>query len=82
MARSLAEQVPDPADRLAVPVTVVWPEFDPLFPQAWSDRLEEFFSNISVRPVDGAGHFTPLECPAEFAGAIHDALVATRASDR
>jgi pimeloyl-ACP methyl ester carboxylesterase len=82
VARSLAEQVPDPADRLAVPVTVVWPEFDPLFPRAWSDRLEEFFSDISVRPVDGAGHFTPLECPAEFADAIHDALVATRASDR
>jgi pimeloyl-ACP methyl ester carboxylesterase len=24
------------------------------------------------------GHFTPLEAPAEFAAAIHDALVATR----
>jgi pimeloyl-ACP methyl ester carboxylesterase len=79
VARSLAEQVPDPADRLAVPVTVLWPESDPLFPRAWSDRLEEFFSDISVRPLDGAGHFTPLEGPAEFADAIHDALVATRA---
>ena len=74
------DEIADPADRLAVPVTVVWPEFDPLFPRAWSDRLEEFFSNISVHPVDGAGHFTPLECPAEFADAIHDALVATRAT--
>jgi pimeloyl-ACP methyl ester carboxylesterase len=79
VARSLAEQVPDPADRLAVPVTVLWPESDPLFPRAWSDRLEEFFSDISVRPLDGAGHFTPLEGPAEFADAIHNALVATRA---
>jgi pimeloyl-ACP methyl ester carboxylesterase len=79
VARSLGEQVPDPADRLAVPVTVLWPESDPLFPRAWSDRLEEFFSDISVRPLDGAGHFTPLEGPAEFADAIHDALVATRA---
>ncbi len=79
VARSLAEQVPDPADRLAVPVTVLWPESDPLFPRAWSDRLEEFFSDISVRPLDGVGHFTPLEGPAEFADAIHDALVATRA---
>ncbi|MBV9796101.1 MAG: alpha/beta hydrolase [Actinobacteria bacterium] len=78
VARSLAEQVPDPADRIAVPVTALWPEFDPLFPRAWSDRLEEFFSAATLRPVDGAGHFTPLECPAEFAAAIHDTLVATR----
>jgi pimeloyl-ACP methyl ester carboxylesterase len=28
--------------------------------------------------VDGVGHFTQLEAPADFADAIHDALVATR----
>jgi pimeloyl-ACP methyl ester carboxylesterase len=78
VARSLAEQAPAPGDRLALPVTVLWPEFDPLFPRAWSDRLDEFFSDLTVRPLDGVGHFTPLEAPAEFAGAIHDALVATR----
>src|SRR6201995_2398970 len=80
VARSLAEQVPDPADRMALPVTVLWREFAPLFPRAWSDRLAEFFSDVTLRPVDGAGHFTPLECSAEFADAIHDALVATRAT--
>lgn len=79
VVRSLAEQAPAPGDRIPVPVTVLWPEFDPLFPRAWSDRLDEFFSDVTVRPVDGAGHFTPLECPVEFADAIHDALVATRA---
>jgi pimeloyl-ACP methyl ester carboxylesterase len=79
VARALAEQAPAPGDRIKVPVTVLWPEFDPLFPRAWSDRLDEFFSDVTVRAVDGAGHFTPLECPAGFADAIHDALVATRA---
>ena len=78
VARSLAEQPPASGDRLALPVTVLWPEFDPLFPRAWSDRLDEFFSDVTLRPVDGVGHFTPLEAPAEFAAAIHDALVATR----
>ncbi|HEY0718397.1 MAG TPA: alpha/beta hydrolase [Streptosporangiaceae bacterium] len=82
VARSLAEQPPAPADRLALPVTVLWPEFDPLFPRAWSDRLGEFFGDVTVRAVDGAGHFGPLEFPAEFATAIHDALVATRATRR
>jgi pimeloyl-ACP methyl ester carboxylesterase len=78
VARSLAEQPPAAGDRLALPVTVLWPEFDPLFPRAWSDRLEEFLADVTLRPVDGVGHFTPLEAPAEFAAAIHDALVATR----
>jgi pimeloyl-ACP methyl ester carboxylesterase len=78
VARSLAEQPPAPEDRLARPVTVLWPEFDPLFPRAWSDRLDEFLADVTLRPLAGVGHFTPLEAPAEFAAAIHDALVATR----
>jgi pimeloyl-ACP methyl ester carboxylesterase len=70
VARSLAERAPEPADRIAVPTTVLWPEHDPLFPRAWSDRLDEFFADIRLRYVDGVGHFTPLECPREFAAAI------------
>jgi pimeloyl-ACP methyl ester carboxylesterase len=73
VARSLAEEVPAPDDRIAVPATVLWPEYDPLFPRAWADRVEEFFSAITVRFVDGAGHFAPLEYPGEFAAAIRDA---------
>jgi pimeloyl-ACP methyl ester carboxylesterase len=48
----------------------VWPEHDPLFPRAWSDRLDDFFTNVRLRYVDGVGHFTPLECPREFAAAL------------
>jgi pimeloyl-ACP methyl ester carboxylesterase len=74
IARSLAEQVPAPEDRLAVPTTVLWPEHDPLFPQAWSDRLGQFFSDVDLRPLNGAGHFAPLEAPDEFAAAIAERL--------
>ena len=77
VARSIGEQPPAPDQRLAVPTTVLWPEHDPLFPRAWSDRLEEFFSDITVSFVDGAGHFAPLEYPAEFATAIRAALAGT-----
>jgi len=70
VALSLAERAPDPADRIAAPTTVLWPEFDPLFPRAWSDRIDEFFSDVSLRHLDGAGHFSPLERPEEFAAAI------------
>jgi pimeloyl-ACP methyl ester carboxylesterase len=70
VARSLAERAPEPADRIAVPTTVLWPEHDPLFPRAWSDRLGEFFADVRLTFVDGAGHFTPLECPRELAAAL------------
>lgn len=71
---ALTESVPEPADRIAVPTTVLWPEHDPLFPQAWGDRLERFFSRAELRSVAGAGHFLPVEAPAVMAEAISAAL--------
>ena len=70
VATSLAERAPAPADRIAVPLTALWPEHDPLFPLAWSDRLGAFFADVTLRPLPGAGHFTPLEATDSFAEAI------------
>ena len=70
VALSLAEQPPPAAGRIAVPTTVLWPEHDPLFPRAWSDRVGEYFADVEVRPLDGVGHFTPLEAPRAFADAV------------
>jgi pimeloyl-ACP methyl ester carboxylesterase len=72
VARALAEQ--PPAERVAVPTTVLWPEFDPLAPRAWSDRLDEWYSNIDLRHLDRVGHFSPVEAPSEFAAAISHRL--------
>jgi len=72
VARSLAEA--PPAERITVPTTVLWPELDPLFPRAWSDRLGEWFTTVSLRELDGVGHFAPVEAPAAFADAIAAAL--------
>ena len=74
IAMSLAEQTPAPTDRIGVPTTILWPEHDPLFPPAWSDRLGEFFSDIEVRYLQGVGHFTPVEAPEAMAAAIRRAL--------
>ncbi len=74
VAMSLAEVVPPPHERLAIPTTVLWPEHDPLFPRAWSDRVGQFLSAACVQPVDGIGHFVPLEAPAAFANAVLAAL--------
>ena len=70
VAASLAEQVPDRDRRIAVPTTVLWPSHDPLFPREWSDRIEDFFAAAVLSRLDGVGHFTPLECPRDFAAAI------------
>jgi pimeloyl-ACP methyl ester carboxylesterase len=70
VARSIVERAPDPQDRLATPATVLWPQHDPLFPPAWSNRVGEFLADVDLRFVDGAGHFTPLEAPEAFAAAI------------
>jgi pimeloyl-ACP methyl ester carboxylesterase len=72
VATSAREQTPLPEDRLTTPVTVLWPEHDPLFPRAWSDRLDDFFTDIDLRLLDGAGHFVPVEAPGPFAAAILD----------
>ena len=65
---------PAPDDRIALPTTVLWPEHDPLFPPAWSDRLDEFFSSVALQLLPGAGHFSPLEAPDRFTQWIQAAL--------
>jgi len=74
VVRSLAERPPAPADRITVPTTVLWPARDPLFPPAWSDRIGEFYADARLIHLPGAGHFTPLERPVEFAAAVTAAL--------
>src|SRR3954463_3161452 len=74
VARSLAERPPAPLDRLAVPTTVLWPENDPLFPQAWSDRIDSWFADAELRMLDGAGHYVPVEAPGAMADAITERL--------
>jgi pimeloyl-ACP methyl ester carboxylesterase len=74
VARALAEVAPDARDRISVSTTVLWPDHDPLFPQAWSDRLDDFFSDVELRELSGVGHFVPLEAPQALAAAIRAAL--------
>jgi pimeloyl-ACP methyl ester carboxylesterase len=70
VATSLREMAPDRHERIEVPTAVLWPEFDPLFPQDWGDRLDAFFADVTVSPLPGVGHFVPREAPREVAMAI------------
>jgi pimeloyl-ACP methyl ester carboxylesterase len=53
---------------------VLWPAHDPLFPSAWSDRLGEFFADVTLTALPDAGHFVPLEAADELASAIRAAV--------
>ncbi|GAA2172077.1 alpha/beta hydrolase [Agrococcus versicolor] len=57
----------------SIPTTMLWPERDPLFPIAWADELETWFTDVALRVVPG-GHFVPLESPEAMARAIADRL--------
>jgi pimeloyl-ACP methyl ester carboxylesterase len=74
MATALAEQRPRRDQRIGTPASVLWPDHDPLFPREWSDRLDEFFTNVLLTTANGVGHFTPVECPDEFAELISRAV--------
>jgi pimeloyl-ACP methyl ester carboxylesterase len=74
IATSLAERAPEPAERIGAPTTVLWQEHDPLFPFEWSDRLDEFFADVTLQRLAGVGHYTPLEAPEAFAAAILQAF--------
>jgi pimeloyl-ACP methyl ester carboxylesterase len=53
---------------------VLWPAHDPLFPRDWSDRLDDFFTDVTLTYLNDAGHFTPREAPRAFAAAVTAAL--------
>jgi pimeloyl-ACP methyl ester carboxylesterase len=55
---------------IRVPTTVLWPGDDALFPIAWADRLGDFFTDVQLDQVPGAGHFVPVEAPDAFARAV------------
>jgi pimeloyl-ACP methyl ester carboxylesterase len=74
VAHSIAERTPRPDERVAVPTQVLWPHNDPVFPPEWADRLEEYFSDVTVHFCTGAGHFTPLECATDFAELLRSFL--------
>lgn len=55
------------------PTVVLWGEADPVFPSSYSDRLHEYFPNLTLHLLPGVGHFVPFEAPDEAAAAIREA---------
>jgi pimeloyl-ACP methyl ester carboxylesterase len=74
VATALAERPPAADDRATTPTTVLWPELEPLYPPAWSDRLGQFYADFELELLPGVGHFVPLEAPEAVAEATVRAL--------
>ena len=55
---------------ISVPTCVRWAEHDPLFPYAWTDRLNETFSNLDLAVFSDVGHFPHREDPDRAAREI------------
>ena len=49
--------------RIEAPTLVLWGENDPILPVAWSDKLSEFFPNLTLRTVPECGHWVHREKP-------------------
>ena len=72
---SATTEVPPAAhERTAVPTEVLWPTQDPLFPAAWSDRVDDWFADARLTLLPDVGHFVPLEAPQAVAAAVRRAL--------
>lgn len=67
VAQSLSELPPEHAIKIHAPTDVIWPQHDPMYPVTWADRLEHYFTDVALHIAYDAGHFTPLECPRQFA---------------
>ena len=49
--------------KIYAPTLVLWGDSDAVLPFAWSDKLPDFFPNLTFRKVEQAGHFLMREKP-------------------
>lgn len=52
-------------DRLPIdlPTRVLWGLADPVAPSIWSDYISDWYTNFTLRPLPGVGHFVMWEAP-------------------
>ena len=56
--------------RMSVPTLVISGSDDALCPPALQAELASGLPTVEHRTIDGAGHMSPLDCPAEVATAL------------
>lgn len=63
--RVRTRQADVPAEKLRItqPTLVLWGDSDSILPIEWADRLPEYFASLTLKRVDGVGHFMMREAP-------------------
>ncbi|TAK60058.1 MAG: alpha/beta hydrolase [Dehalococcoidia bacterium] len=49
--------------KVKVPTMVLWGDGDQILPYAWTDKLPEFFPQLTLKKMEGVGHFMMREDP-------------------
>jgi 3-oxoadipate enol-lactonase len=62
--------------RMSCPTIVIVGEHDQVTPLAEAERMQAMLPRSRLTVIPGAGHLANVECPDEFADALHDFLVA------
>lgn len=57
---------------VTTPTKILWGDSDQIFPFEWSDKIPQFFSDVTVEKVEGVGHFMMREAPERVNAAILD----------
>ncbi len=62
--------------RITCPTTVVWGEFDRMYPLAYADRFRELLvsTDSNLVTVSGAGHMAPYEQPGTVVAAVRSMI--------
>jgi pimeloyl-ACP methyl ester carboxylesterase len=58
--RTAGQRAETPID---APTLVLWSDNDPILRFEWSDNLGQFFTNHTLRKIEGCGHFMHREAP-------------------
>jgi len=48
---------------IKAPTLVLWGDSDSILPYAWSDNLPQFFPDLTLKKMEGVGHFMMREAP-------------------
>jgi pimeloyl-ACP methyl ester carboxylesterase len=48
---------------ITTPTTVLWGDSDSILPYEWSDNLPQYFTNLTLKKIEGVGHFMMREAP-------------------
>jgi pimeloyl-ACP methyl ester carboxylesterase len=59
-------------DPIATPTLVLWGDSDSILPYAWTDNLPQYFTNLTLKKMEGVGHFMMREAPDRVNAEIID----------